>query len=87
MADAPFGRWPKADEIWAAVHTKRRHGIDLSLFNESGRVALGRIAEFGKEREIAPSRNGRDQIDIRFDRAEQIASKSLAAFLKEHAGT
>ncbi len=72
-------------EVWAAVHTKRRHGVDLSLFNESGRVALGRIAELGSEREIGPHRGGRDQIGIRFDEAEQVTSASLAAFLKEHA--
>ena len=71
--------------MWAAVHTKRRHGVDLSLFNEAGRVALGRIAELGREREIAPHRSGRDQIGIRFDKPEQVTSKSLVAFLKEHA--
>jgi hypothetical protein len=57
----------------------------LSLFNEAGRVALGRIAELGSEREIGPHRGGRDQIGIRFDDAEQVTSASLAAFLKEHA--
>jgi excinuclease ABC subunit A len=75
-----------SEQPWAAVHTKRRLGIDLSLFNEAGRVALGRITDFGREREIAPSRNGSDQIRIRFDRAEQVANQSLAAFVKEHAG-
>ena len=28
-------------ELWAAVHTKRRHGVDLSLFNEAGRARSG----------------------------------------------
>ena len=74
-----------SQEVWAAVHTKRRRGVDLSLFNESGLVALGRIAEFGREREIAPHRSGRDQIGIRFDKPEQVANQSLAAFLAEHA--
>jgi excinuclease ABC subunit A len=80
-----YFRSQKSQEVWAAVHTKRRHGVDLSLYNETGRVALGRIAELGSEREIAPHRGGRDQIGIRFDQAEQVANASLAAFLKEHA--
>jgi excinuclease ABC subunit A len=73
------------DEPWAAVHTKRRQGIDLSLFSEAGRVALGRIADLGREREISPHRSGREQVRIRFDQSEQIASQPLAAFLKEQA--
>jgi excinuclease ABC subunit A len=81
-----YFRSQATQEVWAAVHTKRRHGVDLSLFNEAGRIALGRIAELGSEREIAAHRNGRDQIGIRFDKPEQLANKSLAAFLKEHAG-
>jgi excinuclease ABC subunit A len=82
-----YFRTPQTRELWAAVHTKRRHGVDLTLFNEAGGVALGRIADFGREREIAPHRDGRDQVDIRFDKPEQVASKSLALFLKEHAAT
>jgi excinuclease ABC subunit A len=74
-----------SDEPWAAVHTKRRHGIDLTLFNESGRVALGRIADLGSEREISSTRKGREQVAIRFDNPAQIVSKSLSSFLKEHA--
>jgi excinuclease ABC subunit A len=74
------------EEPWAAIHTKRRHGVDLSLYNEAGRVALGRIADLGREREISPSRNGREQVAIRFDTPEQVATQSFATFLKEHAG-
>jgi excinuclease ABC subunit A len=78
-----YFRSPATQEVWAAVHTKRRHGVDLSLFNEPGRVALGRIAELGRDREISPHRSGREQIAIRFDSPEQIADKSFAVFLKE----
>jgi excinuclease ABC subunit A len=81
-----YFRRKNSDAIWAAVHTKRRHGVDLSLYNESGRVALGRITEFGGAREISTTGNGRDQISIRFDRAEQVVAQSLASFVKEHAG-
>ena len=79
-----YFRRKNSDAVWAAVHTKRRQGVDLSLYNETGRVALGRITELGREREISTSGNGRDQISIRFDRAEQIVSQSLAAFVREH---
>jgi excinuclease ABC subunit A len=81
-----YFRRKDSGELWAAIHTKRRHGVDLALFNESGRIALGRIAEFGEEREITPRRSGGEQISIRFDSPEQIAAKSFAEFLKEHAG-
>ncbi len=80
-----YFRRKNSDAVWAAVHTKRRHGVDLSLYNEAGRVALGRITELGREREISTSGNGRDQISIRFDKPEQIVSQSLAVFVREHA--
>jgi len=81
-----YFRRKNSDAVWAAVHTKRRHGVDLSLYNESGRVALGRITELGREREISTTGNGRDQISIRFDKPEQVVTQSLASFVKEHAG-
>ncbi len=80
-----YFRRKNSEAVWAAVHTKRRHGVDLSLYNEAGRVALGRITELGREREISTSGNGRDQISIRFDKPEQIVSQSLAVFVREHA--
>ena len=72
---------------WAAVHTKRRGGIDLSLFGPPGRFALGRIARFGDEREISRHRDGRELVKIRFDKLEQVASSELRSFLVEHAST
>ncbi|MCH8829057.1 MAG: excinuclease ABC subunit A, partial [Planctomycetes bacterium] len=30
--------------IWASLHTKRREGVDLTLFTDPGQIALGRIA-------------------------------------------
>ena len=70
--------------VWAAVHTKRRGGIDLSLFSESGRFTLGRIAEFGSDREIARHHDGREAVKIRFERAEQVSSRQFKAFLQDH---
>jgi excinuclease ABC subunit A len=81
-----YFRRKDSEALWAAVHTKRRHGVDLSLFNEAGRVALGRITDFGRAREISTTGNGRDQINIRFDKPEQVVAQSLANFVKEHAG-
>jgi excinuclease ABC subunit A len=81
-----YFRRKNSEAVWAAVHTKRRHGVDLTLYNEAGRVALGRITELGREREISTTGNGRDQISIRFDNAEQVVTQSLASFVKEHAG-
>ncbi|MFQ5733115.1 MAG: excinuclease ABC subunit UvrA, partial [Planctomycetaceae bacterium] len=72
--------------IWATVNTKRREGIDLLLYQTPGAFTLGRIAGFGDERGIAPHRNGREAIRIRFTKADQVASKSLAKFLREHSG-
>jgi excinuclease ABC subunit A len=72
-------------EHWAAIHTKRRGGIDVQLSVPSGQVALGRIAEFGSEREIAPSRGGREAVKIRFDKLTQIQQPALRKFLSEQA--
>jgi excinuclease ABC subunit A len=71
--------------VWAAVHTKRRGGIDLSLYSEPGRYALGRIAELGREREIGADRSGREEIKIRFTETRQVRTDELKAFLREHA--
>jgi excinuclease ABC subunit A len=80
-----YFRRAASDDVWAAVNTKRRGGIDLSLLNAAGQVALGRIAEFGKEREITPARNGREAVQIRFNKLPQVTSPALKQFLREHA--
>jgi excinuclease ABC subunit A len=71
--------------LWAAIHTKRRGGIDLSLYNEPGRWALGSVAHFGSEQEITTDRNGQEVIKIRFDKAGQVSDTKLRRFLAEHA--
>jgi excinuclease ABC subunit A len=69
----------------AEIHTKRRGGVDLALFNEPGRFALGRVAALGSEREVARHRDGRDAVRIRIDDVQQVRAPDLRAFLKEHA--
>jgi excinuclease ABC subunit A len=82
-----YVRPAESAQVWAAVHTKRRGGVDLTLTAPAGRFALGRIAEFGSEREISPTRNGKETISIRFERAEQVLHPALREFLAEHATT
>jgi excinuclease ABC subunit A len=73
--------------VWAAVNTKRRGGIDLSLFGKPGQFALGRIAEFGIERDIVSHRDGREAVKIRFTKMNQIKAKAFRTFLQEHLAT
>ena len=72
-----------SESVHAAVHTKRRGGIDLSLFVDRGQFALGKIAGLGREREIAVHPSGQELIKIRFDNAAQVAKPALKELLKE----
>ena len=78
---------PGSKKNRVAIHTKRRGGIDLSLFADKGKFALGKIADLGRERKIGPHRSGAELIQIRFDRDEQIQTPALKAFIKEFAAT
>jgi excinuclease ABC subunit A len=80
-----YVRPAESAEVWAAMHTKRRGGVDLTLTVPAGRFALGRIAELGCEREITPARNGKETISIRFDRPEQVTHPALLDLLAESA--
>ncbi|MEX0715455.1 MAG: excinuclease ABC subunit A, partial [Planctomycetaceae bacterium] len=71
------------DDMIATVHTKRRGGIDLTLFVEAGTVTLGRIADLGHDRVIKPHRTGRDRVSIRIRTQAQVTAPDLAAFLSE----
>ena len=72
-----------SEQPWAQIHTKRRGGVDLTLLTESGRVALGRIATFGAEREITAHRDGRDAVKLRFDAPDQLQSGEMRQLLEE----
>ena len=76
---------PNGKKPVATIHSKRREGIDLSLYTEPGRFALGRIANFAAEREIKQHRDGRDWIALRFDGISQVRKKELKLFLQEFA--
>ncbi|MFN0199450.1 MAG: excinuclease ABC subunit UvrA [Planctomycetaceae bacterium] len=73
-------------EPWAVVVTKRREGIDLQLYAAPGEFALGRISEFGSERDVETHRSGQEVIKIRIDDISQI-NDELKAFLEEHAAS
>ncbi len=73
------------DSVWAAIHTKRRGGIDLSLFAAPGQFALGQVAEFGQDREITNHTDGREAVKIRFTRMSQVTSAKLKQFLEGQA--
>ena len=69
---------------WASIHTKRRRSIDLQLSGQEGSFAFGRIAEFGRERELKSGKKGTETIQIKFTTQKQINDAELRTFLKEH---
>ncbi|MBI5760466.1 MAG: ATP-binding cassette domain-containing protein, partial [Planctomycetales bacterium] len=72
-----------SDQPWAELFTKRRHGVDLVLHPPAGRVALGRIASLGCEREISAGSDGRDDVKIRLVTREQVEASGLRELLNE----
>lgn len=76
---------PGSEEAWATIQTKRRGGVDLALFGEPGRFALGKVATLGREREIVALPGKTEQIRIRVDDSTQVADPEFLRFLKEHA--
>ena len=75
---APGGSSPRIE-----LYTKRREGIDLVLLNEPGKVALGRIAGLGRERDITTHRSGQEAIKFRFRDEKEVRSSDLSEFLQE----
>lgn len=73
------------DEAWAVLHTKRRAGVDLSLFVPAGQATLGRIAHLGATRKLTPGRNGQDVIQVRFTTAEQVQGLDLRDLMPDPA--
>jgi excinuclease ABC subunit A len=74
-----------SEEPWATIQTKRRSGVDVSLFGPAGRFALGKIANLGSEREIVSAAGKPDQIKIRIDSSTQLSDPAFARFIQEHA--
>jgi len=96
LATAPDGEFSWHDQAvvhlmvgpdrlaWASLHTKRPDGLDLVLTGPKGRFALGRVAQLGAARELRGDANGSEQVKLRFQRRDEVASRELARFLKEH---
>ncbi|MSR57568.1 MAG: excinuclease ABC subunit UvrA [Planctomycetaceae bacterium] len=77
---------PDVATFRAAIHTKRRGGVDLLLLCPAGRVALGQISQLGDEREISPATAGSEQIKIRFHDSEQLRAPELQRLLGDASG-
>jgi excinuclease ABC subunit A len=75
---------PQQREPWATIQTKRPQALSLHLTGPKGKFALGRILEFGIDREIDDTRPDRDILRIHLTEAEQIHREDFQAFLKEH---
>ena len=59
------------------VATKRREAVSLTVLTNPGRVALGKIADLGADREIAPHRSGREAVRVQFTAAAQVTGKKI----------
>ena len=75
---------PQQREPWATIQTKRPQALSLHLTGPKGKFALGRILEFGFDREIDDTRPDRDVLRIHLTEAEQIHREDFQQFLKEH---
>ncbi|MBA3314208.1 MAG: hypothetical protein H0T47_13100 [Planctomycetaceae bacterium] len=73
------------EATFAEIYTKRPGGADLVLPTEPGRVALGRIASLGHEREVASHRMG-EAVRMRFTEASQVDESALRELLLELVG-
>ncbi|MBW3541765.1 MAG: ATP-binding cassette domain-containing protein, partial [Planctomycetes bacterium] len=76
-------RGRNGDGVVATLHTKRRSGIDLTVYVPAQSVALGRIADCGTDRDITPGRDGRDAVRIRIDAPEHLADPGFLQLLAE----
>ncbi len=72
---------PHDSKPFATVNTKRRAGIDLTLYTAAGVITLGQIAKLGSHREITPHRDRGQAVKIRFDAASQLRSRELRSIL------
>ena len=77
-------RVPSQDDPWVSVYTKRRAGLDLTLFGPKGKFVLGRVANFGTARQVQSDKNGKDVLKIKFNRVDQVKDGEFARFLREH---
>ncbi|MDA1013125.1 MAG: excinuclease ABC subunit UvrA, partial [Planctomycetota bacterium] len=69
-----YGKRPEDDANLFCICTKRRAGLDFTLFVPAGTLALGRISALGTEREIKPHKDDRDAVRLRFLRTNQLGN-------------
>jgi excinuclease ABC subunit A len=75
---------PGRREPWASIQTKRPEWINLVLAGPKGKMAFGRAADLGCDREMDGSRDDRDFVKIRFRTVEDLQRGDLRRFLQEH---
>ncbi|MEO1998384.1 MAG: excinuclease ABC subunit A, partial [Planctomycetaceae bacterium] len=75
-------REPSTNRRLCTIHTKRRGGVDLTVYVRAGRIALGGIAELGAQREIRRKRETLDAVIIRFSTITQARANTIPEFLK-----
>ena len=73
-----------SSEPWASVHTKRLSTVDLTLNSPKGKIALGRIAELGREPTLETNHTRRDQVKLKFRTNDDLVRGGLLEFLSEH---
>ena len=66
----------------ATIHTKRRQGVDVTLFDKAGEITLGRIAELGADREITETTAGGHKVKIRLDDMTQVRTPDFPKLLE-----
>jgi excinuclease ABC subunit A len=74
-------------EPWASIHTKRLASVDLQLTGPKGRFALGRLTDFGCERNLDATRPEFDLLQLSFRSLDDLHQGNLASFLVEHLAT
>lgn len=78
-------RDPESNDIVLELQTKRRDGIYLFLIADPGEYALGQVAAFGKDRQIAAYRGDKEAIRIQLTAKTHVTSKNLRKFLQSFA--
>ncbi len=71
-------------EPWATIYTKRLSDVELVLTGPKGRVALGRVEQLGRVRELDGGHQQRDLIKLKFRSPSDLGRGDLAEFLQEH---
>jgi excinuclease ABC subunit A len=71
-------------EPWASIYTKRPTDVDLILTGPKGRVALGRVAQLGRERDLDAMHAKRDSVKLKFRTRDDLQRGDLKTFVGEH---